>query len=222
VSSERRRDGASRRIARWTLLAAIGSTGALGLAACLGGVDRYYPPDDGGADTGPATGGDDATLDAPVEGTAEATPGMDGGMAKDGDAMAVVETGPADTSPPPTDAPAEVGPPGQTFDCNGTMVTSCASCTGKPIECVFCGSGGTHPGVCGAAGQYCSNSAPGGATTCTCPGGPGGNVMLCPAPFQVCTFVVGQFYCQSCGEMGSNMGACKGGGHCSDVTNTCQ
>jgi len=166
--------------------------------------------------------GDDAAVDVPVEGAAESTPGMDGGAAPDGDATAVEEMTPPNEASPPVDAPVEAG---QTFSCNGTMVTSCASCTGKPIECVFCGQNGTHPGVCGPANMYCSSSAPGGATTCTCNGGVQGNLAACPDPFQVCTYIGsigGMYYCQTCGEMGSNMGACKGGGHCNDMTGLCQ
>jgi len=188
------------------LLLAIGSTGALGLAACLGSVDRSYLTDDGGAETG-----NDATVDSP----AEAAPGMDGGVTQDGDAMVVEEMPPAETGPPPTDGPAEVGTTGQTFSCNGQPVTSCATCTGKPIECVFCADDGGHPGVCGAGG-YCSGSAPPGSSTCMCPGG----VAQCPAPFQVCNFIAGQNYCQSCGEMYTTTAACKGGGHCS-TSGTC-
>jgi hypothetical protein len=197
------------------LLLGVASTGSLGLAACLGGVQRNYVTD-GGAE-GPATG-DDVAVDAPVDGAAESTPGMDGGGAPDGDAMTVGETTPPNEASPPVEA-------GQTFSCNGTMVTSCASCPGKPIECVFCGQGGTNPGVCGPANMYCSNSAPGGATTCTCNGGAQGNLAACPAPFQVCTYIGmlgGQFYCQTCGEMGSDMEVCKGGGKCSDMTGKCQ
>jgi hypothetical protein len=134
--------------------------------------------------------------------------------------MVIEEMAPAETSPP-VDAPVEVGPPGQTFDCNGATVTSCAACANQPIECVFCASDGGHPGVCGPQGMYCSNSAPSGAMTCNCNGGVQGNLGACPAPFQVCTYIGGQFYCQTCGEMGSNMEMCKGGGHCSDVTLTC-
>jgi hypothetical protein len=197
---------------------------ALGPAACLGSVDRAYS--DGGADTSPATGDDatvDVTVDAPVDAPAESAPGMDGGGAQDGDAMMVKETAPTEASPP-TDAPVDVVTTGQTFDCNGTMVTSCASCPSKPVECVFCANNNMHPGVCGAQGMYCSNSAPGGAAVCTCNGGIGGNLAACPAPFQVCTYIGtigGMYYCQSCGEMGSDMGTCKGGGRCSAATETC-
>jgi hypothetical protein len=201
-------------------LVAIGSTGALGLAACLGGVDRNYA--DGGADGSPTTG-DDATVDAPpVDAPVEAAPAMDGGGSQDGDAMAVEETAPTEASPP-VDAPVDVVT-GQTFDCNGTTVTSCAACQGKPTECVFCANDGGHPAFCGSQGMYCYSSAPSGAMACTCPGGINGNVGLCPAPFQVCTYsggIGGMFYCQTCGEMGSNMKACKGGGQC-NVTGTCQ
>jgi len=199
------------------LLLAIGSTGALGLAACLGGVQRTYLGDDGGAETGPVMG-NDATVDAPAEGAVEAAPGTDGGGAPDGDAMMIEDMAPPKEVGPPVDAPVEAG---QTYSCNGTMVTSCASCTGKPIECVFCANNGTHPGVCGPPNMYCSSSAPGGASTCTCNGGVQGNLSACPDPSQVCTYIGGMFYCQSCGEMGSNMGACKGGGHCNATTGMC-
>jgi hypothetical protein len=199
------------------LLAAIGSTGALGLAACLGSVNRQYS--EGGTEAGPTTG-DDATVDSPP---AEGAPGMDGAVARDGDAMVIEEMAPPETSPP-TDAPVEVGPPGQTYDCNGQMVTSCANCTGKPVDCVYCTNGGAHPGVCGPQGMLCNTSAPGGASVCTCNGGVQGNVASCPAPFQACTYIGtigGMFYCQTCGEMGSNMEACKGGGHCNATTGVC-
>jgi hypothetical protein len=200
----------------------MASTGALGLAACLGSVDRAYSDGGAGTETGSTTD-DDATADV----QAEAARGMDGGMAQEPDATMIGETGSAETSLPPADARVDVGT-GQTFDCNGTTVTSCANCPSKPIECVFCAGGGQggggHPGVCGAQGSACSSSTPKGAMVCTCPGGVGGNVSLCPAPFQVCTYVGtigGMYYCQTCGEMGSNMETCKGGGHCSDVTGMC-
>jgi hypothetical protein len=212
VSSERRAT-LTRIAGRWTLLAAIGSSGALGLAACLGSVDRVYP-DGGGGETGPAMG-DDATVDSPAE--APAMPGMDGGVAQDGDAMVVDAMAPADTSPSPPDAPVDDGTTGQTFSCNGQTVTSCATCMGKPVECVFCAQDGGHPGVCGTGNSYCSGSAPSGSGTCTCPGG----VAQCPEPFQVCNFIAGQNYCQSCGEMYTTTAACKGGGHCS-TNGTCQ
>lgn len=217
MSSERR--GRGSQVGRWALLFATGSAGAFGLAACLGSVDRTYA---NGSEAGSTTG-DDATLDSP----AEVAPGMDGGVSQDGDADAMVieENAPTETSPPLTDAPVEVGPTGQTFSCNGTTVTSCANCTGKPVECVFCASDGGHPGFCGAQNMYCINSVPAGAMACTCNGGAQGNVGQCPAPFQVCTYsggIGGMFYCQTCGENGSNMEACKGGGHCSASTGTCQ
>ena len=200
------------RIARWMLLLAIGATGTLGLAACLGGVQRNYLGDDGGTETGPGMG-DDSTVDSP----AEAAPAdvMDGGVTQDGDAMVIPEATPAETGPP--DGPAEVGPPGQTFSCNGMTVTSCATCMGKPVECVYCASDGGHPGVCGQGNMYCSGSAPTGSGTCTCPGG----VAQCPAPFQVCNFIGGGNYCESCGEPYTTTVACKGGGHCS-TNGTCQ
>jgi hypothetical protein len=190
---------------------------ALALAACLGSVEREYVTDSG-ADAGPTTG-DDATVDAPA---AEAAPGTDGGVARDGDAMVVEEMAPAEASPP-ADAPVDVEA-GQTFSCNGTTVTSCANCPSKPIECVFCANNGSHPGVCGPAGTYCTNSAPTGASVCTCPGGTTGNLGVCPAPFQVCSFIGGiggNWYCQTCGETGSNMETCKGGGKCNDMTGMC-
>jgi hypothetical protein len=208
------------RLVRWTSLVAIGSLGALALAACLDSVDREYVGDSGG-DAGPTTG-NDATADAPVEAT---PPGMDGGGgAPDGDAMVIEETAPVEASHP-TDAPSDVGTTGQTYSCNGTMVSSCASCANKPVECVFCGGGGTHPGVCGPAGMYCSSSTPPSATTCTCSGGVSGNLGACPDPSQVCTFISsgigGNWYCQTCGEPGSNNETCKGGGKCSSTTGMC-
>jgi hypothetical protein len=149
---------------------------------------------------------------------------MDGAMAQgDGDAMVIEEMAPAETSPP-VDAPAEVAT-GQTFSCNGATVTSCAACANKPTECVFCAFDGGHPGVCGPQGMYCNGSAPSGANVCTCNGTGMGSLAQCPAPFQVCTYVMGfpgMFYCQTCGEMGSDMGMCKGGGRCSAATGTCQ
>lgn len=138
--------------------------------------------------------------------------------------MMVQETMPAEVGPPvdadagPPDAPAEVGPTGQTFACNGQQVTSCANCANNPIECVFCASDGGHPGVCGPGNQYCSNSAPGGAMVCNCPGG---NVAQCPGPSQVCSYVFNSWYCQACGEMGSDMRPCKDGGQCNGMTLTC-
>jgi hypothetical protein len=195
------------------LLFAVGSTGTLGLAACLGSVERNYLTDDGGAETG-AGMGDDATVDALAEGAP--LDGTDGGVTQDGDAMVIEEMPPADTSPPPTDGQAEVGTTGQTFSCNGTTVTSCATCTGKPIECVFCAQDGGHPGVCGAGG-YCSGSAPPGSGVCMCNGG----LAQCPAPFQVCNFIGGGNYCQSCGEMYTTTDPCKGGGYCG-TNGTCQ
>jgi hypothetical protein len=207
------------RIAWWTPLVAIGAM-ALGPAACLGGVDREYA--DGGADTSSTTG-NDATVDAPPDAPVEAAPGMDGGVAQDGDAT-VADVMVLPESSPPVDAPVEA-PTGQTYDCNGQPVTSCAACANKPVECVFCASDGGHPGFCGPQGMYCINSAPSGAMGCTCPGGPSGNVALCPAPYQVCVYsggIGGTFYCQTCGDNGSNMGACKGGGHCNGFTGMCQ
>lgn len=204
MSSEPRRRASQ--LARWASLVA----GAISLAACLGGVDRIYATDSG-ADAGSTTGGD-ATMDAPPQ----TEGGTDGGRTPDADAMIAQETAPAETGPP-ADAPADVAT-GQTFSCNGKMVTSCANCMNNPIECVYCANDGGHPGVCGPQGQYCTNSAPSGASVCNCPGG---NVAQCPAPFQVCSFVVNAYYCQSCGEMGSNMETCKDGGRCSDTTLTC-
>jgi len=209
VSTERR--GRTSRFVWWTAVVAIGSVGALGLAACLGDDDRVY--EDGGA--GPTTG-EDATVDAP----AEVAPGMDGGLVQDGDAMVVEEMTPADVGPP-VDAPIEA-PTGQTFSCNGTTVASCANCPNSPVECVFCANDGGHPGICEPKNAYCT--APSGATVCTCPGGIGGNLSLCPAPFQVCTYVGtigGMFYCETCGAIGSGMAMCKDGGHCNAATGLC-
>jgi hypothetical protein len=100
------------------------------------------------------------------------------------------------------------------------MVTSCATCPNKPIECVYCTGSGTHPGVCGPQNQLCNSSAPMGAGPCTCNGSAGGNVAACPAPFQVCGFVLGQYYCQTCGEMMTATDQCKDGKYCS-VSGTC-
>ena len=202
---------------RAAFLAAIAALVALGLAACLGSVDRNYVSADGGSE-GSSAMGDDATVDAP----AESSPGTDAGGAQDADAMAVQETAPPDAGPPidaspPDDAQPEVGT-GQTFSCNGQTVTSCAGCQGNPLECVYCANDGGHPGVCGPAGMYCTGSAPPNAAVCNCPGG---NAGQCPAAFQVCTYIGGAFYCQTCGEMGSDMEPCKDGGHCSGMPPTC-
>jgi hypothetical protein len=204
------------RAARWRVRLLLVSLAAGGLAgvACMGSVDRVYT--DGGS-----APGSDATL---ADGGTEAGQGTGEGAGDD--AAPDAYTGADATSS--SDAASDAGPDaqadapfdGQVFNCNGTSVTSCAACTGKTQECVYCASDGGHPGVCTMQGQLCSNpgSAPPNAMVCTCPGG---NVQSCPAPFQTCTPLFGTNYCQTCGEQYSDTHACKGGGTCHAATGTC-
>jgi hypothetical protein len=182
-----------------------------GMSGCLGSVDRVYESADGGAATpSDATTESSVAPDAPTLDVAQ--PGDSGTVA---DAtFDVVVTPDAGVEP---DAAPDAGA-GQTYQCGTQTVTSCSSCTGTTLDCVYCGAGDTHPGVCGAPNMYCSSSAPNGAAVCNCPGNDLGS---CVAPFQVCTNIAGTFYCQSCGEMGSDMKPCKGGGTCNQATKTC-
>jgi hypothetical protein len=194
--------------------AALIALASLPVAACLGGVNRVY--DDGG--TGAPTDGSVA----PETASGSADGSGDDGTSIDAtnDVASDMSTG-GETAAPETGPPVEAGPEtgtGQTYLCNGAQVASCASCTSGTLDCVFCGQAGTHPGFCGTKGQYCQNSAPPQTGPCTCGGG---NVAACPAASQVCTFITNQFYCQSCGEMGSGTHACKGGGTCNEQTGTC-
>lgn len=199
-------------------LRALAATILLGAAACMGGVSRVY--DDGGAadatagDTGvqgadgSSSGGDDATQTAEAAVDATGDGAVDGG-APDG---AAGDTGVAHDAAPE----AEAGP---TFLCNGQPVTSCATCAGNPIDCVFCAADGGHPGVCSQKQQLCINSTPQDSAICTCQGtSPAG----CPAPFHVCTPYGGTSYCQTCGEQGSDKKPCKGGGTCDEAAGACK
>jgi hypothetical protein len=197
-------------------LRALAATILLGAAACMGGVDRVY--DDGGTtdasvgDTGiqgadgSSGGGDDATQ--PSEAAADAEGAVDGG---------VPDGAPSDTGVVHDAAPeAEAGP---TFLCNGQQVTSCAGCPGgNTVECIFCVIDGGHPGVCGPK-MYCQNVTPPGATVCVCPAN---NLNACVEPFQVCTNIAGQSYCQTCGENGSGNHPCKGGMTCDEASGICK
>jgi hypothetical protein len=199
--------------------AAAAALAALCFAACLGSVNRVY--DDGG--TGAPSDGSVAPETASGSDDGSGGDGSSSGAASDasndvGPDVAKSEVGSPETGPAP-DAATEAAT-GQTYACNGTQISSCAACSSGTIDCVFCmGPGGDpHPGVCGTKGQYCQSVAPAPASVCTCPGN---NVSACPTPFQVCAFAVGQYYCQTCGETGSNGHLCRGGGTCNEQTGTC-
>ena len=105
---------------------------------------------------------------------------------------------------------------------NGQCQSSCATCapdgTGLRVACFSCTSSSSPAGTCAGSGNACPTTSMTGACPCS-----SADAGTCPGLTQVCASGAGagNGACLTCGQLGTQGLACKGGPACDQINAAC-